>query len=117
MKTNLLKNYEIRIGEPYKTVFDTERGIYQDGTTPVFRDKDGKLWAMSGHTHVGHIAVFCGSRMSNLKELYPIRTNFSTGKAGEAFDCVRYPEGVLPRGSIWPMGLYICPVTHRFFCF
>ena len=23
----------------------------------------------------------------------------------------------MPRGSIWPFGLYICPVTHRFFCF
>ena len=117
METNHLKNYKIRIGAPEKTVFDTEKGIYQDGTTPVFRDKDGKLWAMSGHTHVGHIGVFCGSKMSDLKELYPIKTSFSTGKAGEAFNCVRYPEGVLPRGSIWPMGLYICPVTHRFFCF
>lgn len=41
----------------------------------------------------------------------------STGAAGKAFWNVLYPEGILPRGSIWPFGLYICPVTGRFFCF
>lgn len=109
--------YEIIVGESKKTAFVNEIGIYQDGTTPMYRDKDGKLWAMSGHSHMGHIGMFCGTELSDMKECYPIKTMFSVGKAGEAFDGIRYPEGILPRGSIWPFGLYICPNTHRFFCF
>ncbi len=107
----------IKITEKLSTAFVNKDGIYQDGTTPVYRDTDGKLWAMSGHSHMGHIAMFCGTCLDDLKQLYPIQTNFCVGHADYAFDGVRYPEGVKPRGSIWPFGLYICPGTHRFFCF
>ncbi len=114
---NFWDKYRITVGESRKTAFVNEIGVYQDGTTPMYRDKDGKLWAMSGHSHMGHIGMFCGTELTDMEERYPIQTNFSVGKAGEAFDGIRYPEGVLPRGSIWPFGLYICPNTHRFFCF
>lgn len=114
---NLFDNYSVTIKKPQKTVFSNENDIFQDGTTAVYRAADGKLWAMSGHTHLGHIAMFCGTCMSDLKELYPIKTAFKTGNAGIAFDCVKYPDGVLPRGSIWPMGLFVHPITGRFYCF
>ena len=114
---NILKKYKIGIGKGSKTVFSNENDIYQDGTLPMYPDSDGTLWAISGHTHVGHIGVFKGSCFSDLREAYPAHTNFHTGKAGAAFDGIKYPEGILSRGSIWPMGLYICPRTHRFFCF
>ena len=114
---NILKKYKIGIGKGSKTVFSNENDIYQDGTLPMYRDSDGTLWAISGHTHVGHIGVFKGSCFSDLREAYPAHTNFHTGKAGAAFDGIKYPEGILSRGSVWPMGLYICPRTHRFFCF
>ena len=114
---NLLKEYDILVGEAHKTVFSNENDIYQDGTLPMYRDKDGTLWAMSGHTHAGHIGMFKGTCFDDLREVYPIHTNFKTGRAGEAFNGVKYPEGIKSRGSIWPMGLYICPNTHRFFVF
>ena len=111
------KKIKFKIGDARYTPFCAANGVYQDGTTPVYRDKDGKLWAISGHSHMGNIVVFCGTSMRDLKKLYYINTEFSVGKAGEAFNCIRYPDGILPRGSIWPFGLYICPVTHRFFVF
>ena len=114
---NILKNYHFQIGEPSVTAMDNALDIYQDGTTPMYRDKDGKLWAMSGHTHAGHIAMLCGTCVADLKEVYAIKQNFQTGHADYAFNGVRYPEGVKARGSVWPFGLYICPNTHRFFCF
>lgn len=113
---NFFETHKIEFGEKNNTVFDPEEGIYQDGTTPMYRDVDGKLWAMSGHTHVGHIAMFCGTSLDDIKQLYPIKTNFKTGNAEYAFNGIRYPEGIKPRGSIWPFGFYICPNTHRFFC-
>ena len=66
---------------------------------------------------MGEIAVFRGATVRDMKKLYPIRTLFRTGKAGEAFDGIPYPEGVPSRGSIWPFGLYVCPGTHRFLAF
>ena len=113
---NFFEKYTIEFGEKSPTVFNPKEGIYQDGTTPMYRDVDGKLWAMSGHTHVGHIAMFSGTCLDDIKQLYPIKTNFKTGNAEYAFSGIRYPEGIKPRGSIWPFGLYICPNTHRFFC-
>ena len=110
------ENYKIEFGEGVPTIFDPELHINQDGTTPMYRDTDGKLWAMSGHTHAGRIATFCGTSLDDIKELYPIKTNFKTGNAEYAFSGIKYPEGIMPRGSIWPFGLYICPNTHRFFC-
>ena len=109
--------FSIRILSKEQTPFRNEIGVYQDGTVPMCRDKKGRLWAMSGHSHMGHIGMFCGTCLDDMKEVYPIETAFRVGKKGEAFCGIPYPEGILPRGSIWPFGLYICPNTNRFFCF
>jgi len=101
----------------YETTFKNENNVYQDGTVPFFRDIDGSLWAMVGHSHMGEICVFKGTTLKDMKKAYPITTNFEIGHADVAFDKVKYPEGIKARGSIWPFGLYICPKTHRFFCF
>ena len=114
---NLLEDYRFEIGEPSVTALNNSIGVYPDGTTPMYRDIDGKLWAMSGFSHHGHVGMFCGTCLADLKEVYPIKQNFCTGHADFAFDGVRYPEGVKARGSLWPFGLYICPNTHRFYCF
>lgn len=115
--TKLLQNYRVSIGHEKNTPFVNANDIYQDGTTPLCRDTDGRLWGMSGHSHAGHIGMFCGTSLDDMKEVYPIHTHFCVGHAEYAFAGIRYPEGVKPRGSLWPFGLYICPVTHRFFCF
>lgn len=114
---NFFKEHKLQIGEKRESVFLHRNNIMQDGTSPMYRDVDGKLWAMSGQAHSGHIGVFCGTKVDDLKEMYPIKLNFCTGHSDYAFDNIKYPEGVKPRGSIWPFGLYICPNTHRFFCF
>lgn len=114
---NLWNAYAIEIGEAVESPFLNRFNVYQDGTTPLFRDADGVLWGMSGHSHMGEIAMFRGKSLSDMEKAYPIEIAFSVGNADGAFDGVRYPEGVLPRGSIWPFGLYICPRTRRFFCF
>ncbi len=116
MQKRFFDCFELSIGQPVSTPFLREAGVYQDGTTPMYRDVDGTLWAISGHTHLGHIAMFSGTCLDDLQQQYPIQTNFGTGNANSAYAGVRYPEGILPRGSIWPFGLYICPNTHRFFC-
>lgn len=116
MKFNL-KTENIIVGEKRTSPFVNEAGIYQDGTVPFCRDKQGMLWAMSGHSHMGHIGVFCGSSLADMKELYSAELNFCVGNADYAFSRIPYPEGVKARGSIWPFGLYICPATNRFFCF
>ncbi len=107
----------IKIDEQKQTPFQNKAGIYQDGTVPMYRDVDGKLWAIAGFSHMGHIAMFSGTTMDDMEQLYSINTNFCVGHADFAFSGIRYPEGVKARGSIWPFGLYICPNTHRFFCF
>ena len=114
---HFLDKHGFEIGQTLKTPFLNEKDIYQDGTTPMYRDVDGKLWAMSGHSHCGHIGMFCGTSLDDMEEVYPIATNFCVGHADYAFSGIRYPDGVKARGSVWPFGLYICPVTHRFFCF
>ena len=114
---NFLQEYELRIGEGSKTAFCEENNVHQDGTTPLYRDVDGTLWAISGHSHMGQIAMFRGTCLSDMQKVYDIQTNFCVGHADFAFAGVRYPEGVRARGSIWPFGLYICPGTHRFFAF
>ncbi len=114
---DILKNSKITIGEPIETAFMKKYGVFQDGTTPMYRDIDGTLWAMSGHSHMGDIAIFKGTSLDDLEKIYRAETNFCVGHADYAFNCIRYPEGVKARGSVWPFGLYICPVTHRFFCF
>ena len=113
--SDFLKSHGLSVGDPDSTPFVNAIDIYQDGTTPLFRDVDGRLWGMSGHSHMGHIGMFCGSSLQDMQEVYPIHTNFCVGHADYAFSGIRYPEGVKPRGSLWPFGLYICPNTHRFF--
>ena len=113
---SFFEHYQLEIGEQMETPFMNKNGVFQDGTTPMYRDTDGRLWAMSGHSHMGHIAMFCGTSLDDMQKMWPIETNFSIGHAEYAFLGIRYPEGILPRGSIWPFGLYICPNTHRFFC-
>lgn len=108
--------YKLEIGEGKETEFNTKNEVYQDGTTPMYRDTDGTLWAMSGHSHCGRIAMFSGTCLDDIKLKWKINTNFCVGHADYAFNGVRYPEGIKARGSIWPFGLYICPNTHRFFC-
>lgn len=107
----------IKIDKHKETPFRVEAGITQDVTVPMYRDVDGKLWAIAGHSNVGHIGMFCGNTLEDMKQLYKCNTNFCVGHADYAFNNIRYPEGVKARGSIWPAGLYICPKTHRFFCF
>ena len=115
--SDFLKEFTLEIGESADTAFVRKNGVYQDGTTPFYRDVDGKLWAITGHSHMGQIGMFCGTTADNMVFLYPISTNFAVGHADYAFNSIRYPEGVKARGSVWPMGLYICPKTHRFFSF
>ena len=110
-------SFKIKIDRYKKTAFQQKVGIFQDGTVPMYRDKDGKLWTIAGMSHKGHIGMFCGTTIDDMEQLYPINTNFCVGHADYAYDRIPYPEGVKARGSMWPFGLYICPNTHRFFCF
>ncbi|MDD7166387.1 MAG: hypothetical protein PUI31_06935 [Clostridia bacterium] len=61
-----MEKIKIKIGESFKTAFTNDSGVFQDGTVPLYRDVDGKLWGMSGHSHMGHIGMFCGT---NLKDM------------------------------------------------
>ncbi len=110
------EEFDLKIGEATESPFLNKVEVYQDGTTPMYRDTDGTLWAMSGHSHKGHIAMFAGTCLDDMEKKYQIQLNFCVGHAEHAFSNIRYPEGVMSRGSIWPFGLYICPNTHRFFC-
>lgn len=114
---NILADYKLQFLDNEKVLFYKKDGIAQDGTTPMYRDKDGTLWAITGHSHSGHIGMFRGTCVEDLKELYQIQLNFAVGHADFAFNGIRYPDGVKARGSVWPFGLYICPNTHRFFAF
>ena len=91
--------------------------IFQDGTPSACRDAEGNLWMICGHERVGHIYMLRGTCMDDLQEAWKSKLNFSVGHADYAFNGVRYPEGIKARGSIWPLGLYICPKTNRFFAF
>lgn len=113
----LFEKYTVTVGDGYETPFANKADIYQDGTVPFCRDGKGTLWAMSGHSHMGHIGMFSGNDLDDMKEAHRAELNFCVGSADYAFDRIRYPEGVKARGSIWPFGLYICPVTNRFFCY
>ena len=90
---NILKQYKFNIYNERLSNFTNSNGVWQDGTTPVCRDKNGKLWAISGHSHSGSIAMYSGTNMSNLKQLYFIKTDFEVGKAGVAFNNIKYPKG------------------------
>ncbi len=114
---DFLKDFKLLIEDGKDSPFMNKYDVYQDGTTPMYRDTDGKLWAMSGHSHLGRIAMFSGKTLEDMTLQYYINTNFGVGHADYAFSGIRYPEGIRARGSIWPFGLYICPKTHRFFCF
>jgi signal peptidase I len=108
--------YELKIGKGVASAFLNQYDVYQDGTTPLYRDVDGRLWAMSGHSHVGQVAMFVGTCLDDMHYAWEAKTDFQVGNADVAFSGIRYPEGVRSRGSVWPFGLYICPHTHRFFC-
>ena len=110
------EKYQLKIGDAKDTCFNNANGVYQDGTTPMYRDVDGTLWAISGHSHCGEIAMFKGTCLDDMVKVWKIETNFSIGHADYAYCGIKYPEGIKPRGSIWPFGLYVCPKTHRFFC-
>lgn len=112
---NLFEKYDLDIDKGEKTVFWNSRNVFPDGTAAMHRDSDGTLWAITGHSHAGAIVMFKGTCVSDLKKAWEINTNFVVGSAEYAFSGIRYPEGVKPRGSVWPFGLYICPNTHRFF--
>lgn len=114
---NILSDMSLILGKSEETAFLNRNGVYQDGTVPMYRDETGKLWAISGHSHLGKIKMFSGTCVDDLQAVYEINTNFTVGRAGDAFNGIKYPEGILSRGSVWPFGLYICPKTHRFFCF
>ena len=60
------KDYALEIGEQSVTAIQQKIDIYQDGTTPLYRDIDGKLWAISGHSHCGHVGMFCGTSLDDL---------------------------------------------------
>jgi hypothetical protein len=114
---SIFNKLDLEIGEGSNTAFLSENGVKQDGTTPMYRDVDGTLWAISGHSHAGIIAMFKGTGVEDLQQIYTIQTNFCVGHCDYAFNGVRYPDGIKARGSVWPFGLYICPKTHRFFVF
>ena len=62
---------------PHKVVLCNKLIFQEDSYGKNFADYiDGKLYAMSGHSHKGEIAMFCGTNMHNLKKLYDIKTNF-----------------------------------------
>ena len=117
MDNNYFKNKKINVLSKSETPFTNANDIYQDGIIPFARDKNNNLWAISGHTHIGHIGMFKGTCLDDIKEVYPIKTLFRTGHKDYAFSNIDYPENVSARGSIWPFGLYICPNTNRFFAF
>ena len=54
----IFDRFKLEIGQAQETPFMNKYNIYQDGTTPMYRDVDGTLWAISGHTHMGTIAMF-----------------------------------------------------------
>ena len=89
---DFLNKYTLEICPSEDTPFTKANGIRQDGTTPMYRDTDGKLWAMSGHSHLGHIAMFSGKSVDDLEQLYLINTNFCVGHADYAFGGIRYPD-------------------------
>ena len=64
---NFFDNHKIEIGEKLETPFMNKFDVYQDGTTPMYRDVDGKLWAISGHSNQGRIAMFCGTSFDDMK--------------------------------------------------
>ena len=90
------EKYRLEIGEGKGSLFLRRDKVCQDGTTPIYRDVDGRLWAMSGHTHSGKVAVFSGTSLDGLAKCYPIKTDFRTGHCGHAFSGIRYPVELIP---------------------
>lgn len=95
---NGLNIYDFEIGKGEKTAFINETGVYQDGNVPLYRDADGKLWGISGHSHLGHIGIFCGTSLDDMTELYAANTLFEIGHKDVAFSGIPYPEG-FPRAA------------------
>ena len=91
---------KIEIGESFKTPFANEAGVYQDGTVPLYRDVDGRLWGMSGHSHMGHIGMFCGTTLKDMRYVYEAKTDFEVGAAGNSHDEALTAAGELARAII-----------------
>ena len=105
------------IGLPEDTVFSNENDIFHDSPLALGRDNEGILWAIPGHCHMGHVGMFSGDNIFNMKEKYPVNYQFQWGTAGPAYNGSYYPDGMRSRGSLWPMGLYVHPETGWFYCF
>lgn len=91
---NLIKDKKLLIGNGYETPFANKADIYQDGTVPFCRDKTGKLWAIGGHSHMGHIGMFCGEDLTDMKEAYSVSLNFAWGMR-----IMPLTESLIPKAS------------------
>ena len=76
---DFLKDFHLTVQDGVESPFMNKYDVYQDGTTPMYRDTDGKLWAMSGHSHLGRIAMFAGKTLEDMTLQYYIDTNFGVG--------------------------------------
>ena len=104
---SFLSSHRLVITGEKTTPFVNSSNVFPDGAAAMFRDADGLLWAMCGHTHMGEIAMFRGTCLDDMQKLYPIRTLFATGNADAAFCGVVYPEGIRDRcGWIAPITVY-----------
>ena len=92
--------------------FLRKNDIYQDGTTPMYRDTDGTLWAMSGHSHMGHIGMFSGKTLEDLEHRYPIHTNFCVGHADYATS--NTPTASRPVAASGPSACTSAPIPTGF---
>ena len=92
---SVLNTHRIAVGEKFDTQFKRAEGIRSDGTLATYRDVDGKLWAMAGHTNSGHIGMFCGTCMADLAEVWPISLNFGDGHADYAFAGNKNLKGIV----------------------
>jgi len=105
------------VSESSLSQYTNDNGVYQDGTLAFCRDKDGVLWALLGHSHLGGVSLWKGTSVDDMQKQCYIEYNFHLGEAGKAFDGTFYPDGPRSRGQIWPYGLWIDPEDGRFYCF
>lgn len=108
---------KIAVSKPERTQFTNANGVWQDGQIAQARDSDETLWAILGHTNYGGITRWKGTCMEELTCVGQIRTDFSLGEAGMAFNGTRYPDGPRARGQFWPFGLWIDPVNDDFYLY
>ncbi|GBF74523.1 hypothetical protein PA598K_02873 [Paenibacillus sp. 598K] len=99
------------------TVLTNANGVFQDGNVAMCRDREGVLWALVGHHHLGGITLWRGTSLEDLENLGAVAYTFEMGRAGEAFHGIPYPDGPRSRGKLWPNGLWIDPADGRFYCY